>query len=531
MAEQAAPAPSHFPWYRRLQFRLIASYGLLFLVVLSLLMALVINTIYGVQLNQAEHDLEVKALLAANALEDPLSGYSSELEEYERRESHDENDDEREDDEHEDRQDAATNAPGTQGLQHLADRYAEQDGIWVTILDVRGDAIVDSRGPATDIKNQLLAPEFQAATLLIEQHDIRTDPVNGVRYMFAAAPVQIGENLLGIVRMGQPMSDVLAPIRDLALKLLLAGVAALALATVLGILLARRLVRPIRRLQETALTVASGDLSQSADINTRDEIGSLARTFDYMVSELQEMMRRQRLFIANASHELRTPLTNIKLRSEALLTLDGEDPALSKRYLHEIDSEADRLARLAATLLDLSKIENREPTPLDTSANIQPMLLDVARAMRMRMRDADLTFAVRIPERLPALPVRVDEVETVVLNLLDNAIKYTPPDGTIGLIVETEGAGQGDGGRPASVKIVVSDSGPGIPPDDLAHIFEYFYRVDKARSRQQAGAGTGAGAGLGLAIVKTLVEQNSGHITVSSVENRGTTFTVRFPVR
>ncbi|MCB0156599.1 MAG: hypothetical protein KDD83_00585, partial [Caldilineaceae bacterium] len=91
--------------------------------------------------------------------------------------------------------------------------------------------------------------------------------------------------------------------------------------------------------------------------------------------------------------------------------------------------------------------------------------------------------------------------------------------------------GQGDGGRPASVKIVVSDSGPGIPPDDLAHIFEYFYRVDKARSRQQAGAGTGAGAGLGLAIVKTLVEQNSGHITVSSVENRGTTFTVRFPVR
>ncbi|MCB0045551.1 MAG: HAMP domain-containing protein [Caldilineaceae bacterium] len=529
MNKQALPVPSRIPWRQRLQFRLIASYGLLVLIVLSLLMALVINAVYSVQIDQAEHDLEVKALLAANALEDPLSGYSSELEEYERRESHDgkESDDGEDSAGEEDDagdQGLTANAPGTNGLQHLANRYAQQDGLWVTILDVRGDAIVDSRGSAAAIGNQLLTPEFQAATQLVEQHDIRTDPAGDVRYMFAAAPVQIGDNLLGVVRMAQPMSDVLAPIRGLALTLLLAGAAALALATVLGIFLARRLVRPIQRLQETALAVASGDLSQSADIDSIDEIGSLARTFDYMVSELQEMIRRQRLFIANASHELRTPLTNIKLRSEALLTLDGEDPALSKRYLHEIDSEADRLGRLAATLLDLSKIENREPPPPEAPTDIRPMLLDVARAMRMRMKDAGLTFAVSVEELLPPLSVRANEVETVVLNLLDNAVKYTPPGGSVTLRVETEQTA----GRTGVAKIVVSDSGPGIPPEDLAHIFEYFYRVDPARSRLQRGEGTGAG--LGLAIVKTLVEQNGGRISVSSTEKQGTAFTIAFPI-
>lgn len=526
MAERSDSAVhTKLPWRRRLQYRLIVSYGLLFITILGLLMALTINAIYSVQINQAEHDLEVKALLAANALEDPMSGYSRELEEYERRESSD--DEEEDEDEREDEEsDQGAVAPGTEGLQHLAERYSERGEIWVTIFDVRGDAIVDSRGTMADIANQFSAPEFQAAVQLVEQHDIREDAATGTNHLFAAAPVQIGEHLLGIVRMAQPMPDVLAPVRDLALTLLLAGVAALALATVLGIWLAQRLVEPIRKLEETALAVAAGDLSQSVDVQSTDEIGSLARTFDYMVGELQEMMRRQRLFIANASHELRTPLTNIKLRSEALLTLGSEDDALTKRYLREIDAEADRLGRLATTLLDLSKLDNRTPAPAASPADIQPMLMDVARAMRMRMRDAGLNFSARIAEELPPVAAPPDEVETVVLNLLDNAVKYTPSGGTVRLIAEPRTHAGSN-----TVEIVVGDSGPGIPGEDVEHIFEYFYRVDKARSRQHAGngVGTGSGAGLGLAIVQTLVAQNGGQITVESVENQGTTFTVCLP--
>ncbi len=527
-----APPKSHLPWRRRLHYRLIVNYGALFIVVLSLLMAIVINTIYSVQIDQAEHDLEVRALLAANSLEDPLSGYSHELEDYEHREyeldsSDEDSDDDDEDDDHkDDDHGVVVSAPGTEGLQHLADRYAEQDTLWVTIIDVRGDPVVDSRGEPDKIANQFGAPEIQAALNLVEQHDVRVDPSTGDKYLFTAAPVQIRNQLLGIVRIAQPMRDVLEPIRALALDLLLAGAAALILATVLGFWIAGRLVQPIRKLEETALAVASGDLSQTADIQSEDEIGSLARTFDYMVRELQEMMRRQRFFIANASHELRTPLTNIKLRSEALLELADEDPALTTRYLQEIDSEADRMGRLATVMLDLSRMDNSEPAPPETPVDIQPMLLSVVQSIRLRVQNADLDFILHVDEALPPLTVRVDELETIVLNLLDNAIKYTPAGGSVELRAEREMTMDKPG-----VTIAVCDSGPGIPSEDVDRIFEYFYRVDKARSRQssRADSAAGSGSGLGLAIVQKLVSLNGGQIRVSSVENQGTTFTVSFP--
>ncbi len=491
-------------------------------------MMLVINSVYSLQLNQAEHDLEVRALLAANALEDPLSGYSRELEDYEHHESESEaKDDIGEDDSEHSENITAESVPGTEGLQNLANRFAEEDSLWVTIIDVRGDPIVDSRGQPGMIANQIEAAEIQAAMNLVEQHDVRSDPATGDKYLFAAAPVQIGNQLLGIIRIAQPMRDVLAPIRALARDVVLAGAAALILATVLSFWIAGRLVQPIRKLEKTALAVASGDLSQTADIQSRDEIGSLARTFDYMVRELQEMMRRQHIFIANASHELRTPLTNIKLRSEALLSLAGEDPVLNMRYLHEIDSEADRMGRLATVMLDLSRMGNDRPAPSETPVDIRPMLLSLAESVRLRSESASLDFSQHIAEDLPALAVRVDEVETVILNLLDNAIKYTPAGGAVELWAAPDSS-QGAAG----VAISVNDSGSGIPSEDVDRIFEYFYRVDKARSRQssRSASSAGSGAGLGLAIVQKLVELNNGQIRVSSVENQGTTFTVFFPL-
>ena len=491
-------------------------------------MVLVINRIYSVQIDQAEHELEVRALLAANALEDPLSGYAHELEDYERHETEPEDDDEEDDDEREeDEHRVEAVAPGTQGLQHLADRFANEDSLWVTIIDIRGNPIVDSRGQVGTLGNQLDKPEIQAAINLQEQHDIRTDPTTGVRYLYSAAPVQIGNQLLGIIRVAQPMRDVIAPILTLARDLLLAGIAALILATVLGFWIAGRLVRPIRKLQETALAVAGGDLTQTADIQSEDEIGSLARTFDYMIGQLQEMMRRQHFFIANASHELRTPLTNIKLRSEALLALDGEDPDLNTRYLQEIDSEADRMARLAAVMLDLGRLDNDRPELPDTPANIRPMLETLAQSMYLRAETAGMSFSHRIADKLPLLSVRVDEVEAVILNLLDNAFKYTPPGGVIELHADTDMLQEASG-----VAISVIDSGPGIPSEDVDRIFEYFYRVDKARSRQTSRSSTsvGSGAGLGLAIVQKLVQLNGGQIRVSSIEKQGTVFTVFFPL-
>jgi signal transduction histidine kinase len=281
------------------------------------------------------------------------------------------------------------------------------------------------------------------------------------------------------------------------------------------------LVEPIQHLEKTALAIAHGDLSKQATVETTDEVGALADTFNYMIGELRGLIDKQRLFIANASHELRTPLTNIKLRSEALLDLGDEEPSVRQRYISEIDSEADRLGRLANTLLDLSRIETACRAPAREAIDLAPVLLAVVKSVRLRMNQAHLTFKVQIPPQLPPLAVWSDQVEAIVLNLLDNAIKYTPSGGTIRFQATVE---------QADCVLRVQDNGPGIPPEDLPYVFDRFYRVDKARSRQSARLSIGSGVGLGLAIVKTLVEQNNGSVQIESMIGQGTTLVVKFPL-
>jgi signal transduction histidine kinase len=231
------------------------------------------------------------------------------------------------------------------------------------------------------------------------------------------------------------------------------------------------------------------------------------------------MIEQQRLFIANASHELRTPLTNIKLRSEALLDGGLDDPAIARRYLGDIDSEADRLARLANTLLDLSRLERGTGAPPTEAVDIAPVLLAVARSARLGVHAAGLSLRADIPTQLPPLRVWPEQVEAALVNLLDNAVKYTPKGGEVRLSVQVV-----DG----NCQILVADTGLGIPAEDIPHIFERFYRVDKARSRR-SGSNSSGGAGLGLAIVKVLAEQNGGRIRAESVVGAGTTFILEFP--
>jgi two-component system phosphate regulon sensor histidine kinase PhoR len=232
-------------------------------------------------------------------------------------------------------------------------------------------------------------------------------------------------------------------------------------------------------------------------------------------------MAQQRLFIANASHELRTPLTNIKLRSEALLGGASEDPAVAGRYLAEIDREADRLGQLASELLDLSRLEeNRALQKAMEPVDLLPLLRAVADATVLRASQAGLTLHVDLPPALPLLTVWPEQMEAVLVNLLDNAIKFTPAGGQVSLSAEARGQ---------SCRIQVADSGPGIPAEDLPYVFERFYRVDKARSRSDTQPGS-SGAGLGLAIVKALLKQNDGQVTAASQPGQGTVFTIELPL-
>ncbi|GEM_PF-103674 len=538
------------PWRRSLRARLVASFGLVFFLALVLLLARMGQVIYTAQLEEAEHNLEIEAFLAANALEDPLSGYAVEFERHELEEN-DEGEWERDDPEDEADEEAewgpraqglegllrgGRGNPGTRGtmgngdrpgparpdgrLQYVAESFAQDLDARVTILDARGHPLADSHYPPHQIPNQFHQTEIQAALRGTEQHDVRRDPLSGEWTIFAAAPIQQGSRILGLVQLSQPLDRVVSHTQQLVSSLLFTGLAALLLMTVLGLWMSRQLVEPVRRLEQAALAMAAGDLEQRVQIDAEDELGALARAFNYMAARLQDTLERQRLFVANASHELRTPLTNIKLRSEALVNESVPDPAMAQRYLAEIDREADRLTRLANTLLDLSRLESTDPPPPSKPVHPVQILRAMVPGMTARAQAKGVAFQATLAEDTPPVQVWPEQLEAIVVNLVDNAIKYTPEGGQVAL-----STGEADG----RCRIQIADTGVGIPPEDLPHIFDRFYRVDKARSRQEAGSGWGSGAGLGLYIAKTLVEQNGGHIRVESTPGQGTTFTVEFP--
>lgn len=524
---------SHWFWQRSLQNRIILAYGLLFLLILIALLLYTAEEIYRVQVEQAEHDLEVSAFLIANALEEPLSG-STHLAGYfgvldleaatadERKGEPDPVEKAHSSWSPADAERQRAMQAEAAHLQSIIKLYVRDEIARITLLAVDGAMIADSRNAPPDRANQLAQVETQAALRGTEQHDIRLDPVTDQWTIYAAAPVQEGNQILAIVRLARPLQDVMRPTYLFLLKLAGGGLLALLSTMLMGILLGRYLVRPLHELEETAKRIAQGDLNLMASAESVDEVGTLAVSFNRMVTRLRDLLAQQRQFVADASHELRTPLTNIKLRSEAILNTDLALPERTRRYIAEIDSEADRLRRLANMLLNLASLEQQTQKPPTEPVDIVPLVWEVVRSFRMAAQQANLTLVVQLPEVIPPLWLWPDHLVIIINNLLDNAIKYTPAEGKIRLVVSL---------TPQSCLLQIQDSGMGIPAVDLPHIFDRFYRVDKARSRQDAASEASSGAGLGLAIVKTLVELNGGAIAVTSAPGNGACFSVTFPLR
>ncbi|MEZ4860660.1 MAG: HAMP domain-containing sensor histidine kinase [Caldilineaceae bacterium] len=548
-------------WQRSLRHRIIVTYGALFLLILVSILIYTGSEIYHVQLEQAEHELEISAFLIANALEDPQSGYPQELKRFGTLEIEDGGDIspsrgtkgwKRDDpDPEEDNSNSATasfliytkganvlatnhfftatdiamvdlDSEEAHHFQDFVKAYMRNETEQVTLISVSGVVIADTIREAQAMPNQATQTEVASALNGSEQHEVRTDPESGLLMLYAAAPVQISNQILGVVRLARPMQEVVRPTRRFLLNLTLGGLISLLLMTIIGMGLGQYLVRPLHKLEETARQVAQGDLNQVAPVETGDEVGVLAITFNTMVARLREIIEQQRLFVANASHELRTPLTNIKLRSEALLIMETELSPRVKRYVTEIDWEADRLRRLANTLLNLASIERTAHAPPTETVDIAPTLLEVVRSFRVAARHAELTLIAQIPEPIAPLRVWPDHIVVIVNNLFDNAIKYTTAGGEVHFTVSIV---------KRTCQIRIEDTGAGIPAEDLPFIFDRFYRVDKARSRQSAiQAGIGSGSGLGLAIVKSLVELNAGTITVESTLGQGTCFVIGFPL-
>lgn len=244
-----------------------------------------------------------------------------------------------------------------------------------------------------------------------------------------------------------------------------------------------------------------------------DEVLSVVGVF-HDISSIKEVEKIRTQFVANASHELQTPLTAVKGFTEILLDGAMNDPNALEKFLKIIHKEANRLHKIIDGLLKLSLLESETHKFISVPLNMTNILTEVALTMKNKMVKASLAFEVEIPSKVINVLGDPDLLPQVFYNLLGNAIKYTPAEGKVvmGLFEETN-----------HVKIIIEDTGIGIPEEDLSRIFERFYRVDKARSRAKGGTG------LGLSIVKHIVDAHKGNIEVKSKLEQGTKFIITLP--
>ena len=281
-----------------------------------------------------------------------------------------------------------------------------------------------------------------------------------------------------------------------------------------GIFLARRALNPVEKIAGTAREIEeSGDLSRRIGVETKDELGRLASTLNRMIERLERAFDRQREFTADASHELRTPLAIIE--AESTLALQKERNAREYRSsLELVAQEAEYMSAIIDQLLALARADAEQEQLTFEEVDLGEFLGELASDVDILCREKGLDFTMGQMENLI---VRGDgtRLKGLFLNLLDNAIRYTPGGGSVAVMLDRDGQ---------TAVVTISDTGIGIPPEHITHIFERFYRVDKARSRADGGSG------LGLAICRHIAESHGGRIEVESKVGEGSTFSVFLPI-
>lgn len=291
------------------------------------------------------------------------------------------------------------------------------------------------------------------------------------------------------------------------------AVGATGIALLLGIVLARTLTHPVRELTAATQAVARGGLGEQVRVRSRDELGILADSFNQMSQDLAHASSLRRQMTADIAHDLRTPLSVILGYTEALR--DGKLPC-DQDIFDTLHTEAQHLQHLIDDLRTLSLTDAGELPLTRQPVAPQALLERTAAAYRTHAQSRDIALAVGATTNVPAIEVDPERMTQVLGNLLSNALRFTPSGGTITLRAAAD---------TNQVQMIVQDTGTGIAPEDLPHIFERFYRADPAR---QQGNGS---SGLGLAIAKGIVEAHGGTITVRSTSGQGTAFTITLPAR
>lgn len=338
---------------------------------------------------------------------------------------------------------------------------------------------------------------------------------DGSRLRLVTVPIMVGGRMLGIVQVGSPLEGIEEALSQLLLILVVAVPLVLVVASLGGSFLANKALKPVDEITKTAKRIGSGDLSQRIHLEEflDDEIGRLASTFNEMIGKLERSFLQIKRFTADASHELKTPLTVLKGEIEVGLKRDRAVEEY-KRILSSCLEEVDHMSRIVDDLLTLARADMGALELRRERVDLGEVAEDVWRSLQRMAEEKGLKFSLARDGEVPVWGDR-DRLRQLVVNLVDNALKYTPSGGEVVLKV---------GRQDALALLSVKDTGEGIPPEDQERVFERFYRVDKARSREKGGTG------LGLSICKWIAEAHGGRIWLKSEIGRGSTFTVELPL-
>lgn len=335
---------------------------------------------------------------------------------------------------------------------------------------------------------------------------------DGTMQSKAATPVLSYGTLIGSVYIMELDQDLGSLIQSLQYNIFSITAVLEIVVILFSLIYSRIFSNRLQQIMHSMRIIQEGDYSHKVNMGGHDELTFLGDEFNDLTERLQSSERKRSQFVSDASHELKTPLASIKLLSDSILQNDMDVETI-REFVEDIGNEADRLNRMSQKLLSLSHIESQQDGECEI-VSIAPTVKRVVQMLSGIAKANGITIETSMQEDYPIL-ILEDDLYQIIFNLAENGIKYNTPSGKLCISLRRD---------EDNAMLQFSDTGVGIPEDALSHIFERFYRVDKARSRQSGGSG------LGLAIVRNMVERNHGSIHVESTVGVGSTFTVVFPI-
>ena len=337
------------------------------------------------------------------------------------------------------------------------------------------------------------------------------DYTDGTMDSRAATPIVCYGSIIGCVYMTDYDTTQGALIQSLQSTILRLTLILELLVILFSVSFAAGFSRRLNRIVSSMKIIQKGDYSHKVQVGGNDELTLLGHEFNDLTERLQTSEQKRSRFVSDASHELKTPLASIKLLSDSILQYDM-DLETVREFVGDIGDEADRLNRMTEKLLSMTKADGSAPAESEI-IYMAPTVKRVARMLKQSALQSRIIFRLELEDDCPIL-ILEDDLYQIIFNLMENGIKYNQSGGSLTVRLSRDGD---------NANLIVEDTGVGIPEDAIDHVFERFYRVDKARSRATGGSG------LGLSIVKAIVQRNRGEISLESSPGKGTRFIVTFP--